>query len=264
MPRLAGTGAFLIVLIPASPALADGPPVAPAPPASPSSLTAEESSSDDDAARLYHEAEASYAQGDVQGALSRMQEAYTLSGRPELLFNMGELERELGHCALARKAYAAYLAQVSDGRRRDEAQRKEGDLRHDCPDEPATPEVPAAPKEERQSYWTSATIAGWATIGAGLVAAAGGSYFAVQASRDENQLEERIDAGDPFTQSDKQLEHDGERSASWARGLLAGGAVLVTTGVTLLVLQPGSAKPSTTVSIGLGAGTATAAWRGSF
>jgi tetratricopeptide (TPR) repeat protein len=230
----------------------------------PSSSTAAQSASNENAARLYHEAEAKYAEGNVPAALSRMQEAYALSGRPELLFNLGELERELGHCAVARKDYAAYLAQVPDGRRRGEAQRKGGELRRHCPDEPTKPEAPTAAKVAHSPYWTTATIAGWATIGAGLVAAAGGTYLAVQANRDEDQLEERMHAGDPYTQSDKQLEHDGERSAAWARGLFAGAAVLVTTGVTLLVLQPGSAKPRNTLAVGFNAGTATAVWRGSF
>ena len=264
MPRFAATGAFLVVLIPASLAGAEPPPTVPPPPALPSSSVAPESASNENAARLYRDAEALYAEGNVPGALSRMQEAYTLSGRPELLFNLGELERELGHCVRARKNYAAYLAQVPDGRKRDEAQRKEEELHRHCPDQPTKAEAPTAVTPAHTPYWTPATIAGWATIGAGLVAAAGGTYLAVQANRDEDQLEARMAAGDPFTQSDKQLEQDGERSAAWARGLFAGAAVLVTAGVTLLVLQPGSAKPTTTLAVGLDAGTAKAVWRGSF
>src|SRR5688572_5100567 len=53
------------------------------------------------AAELFREAEALYVIGDVAGALERMQSAYDVSGRPELLFNLGQLQRELGHCVEA-------------------------------------------------------------------------------------------------------------------------------------------------------------------
>jgi hypothetical protein len=73
-----------------------------------------------------------------------------------------------------------------------------------------------------------------------------------------------MSAGAPFTQSDKQLEHDGERSAAWSRGLFVGAGILVATGVTLLVLKPGSQQPTSSVAVGFDARSATAVWRGSF
>jgi hypothetical protein len=223
-----------------------------------------EPTADQEAARLFREAESRYAEGDVAGALLSMQEAYARSGRPELRFNLGELERELGHCAAARQHYAAYAARVPDGRKHPEAIRKESELRAHCPDSPALTPAPAEKKAmEPSPYWTPATMAGWVTIGAGAIAAASGTYFAVQASRDEQKLEDHY-ADRVFTQSDKQLEHDGERSAAWARGLFVGAGVLVAAGVTVLVVQPGSAKPNTTLAVSVDARTATAVWRGSF
>src|SRR3954470_11151746 len=98
MARLAVTGVLLTALSGALTAQAE-PPAAAAPPAQaepPAATAGTAESGDQAAARLYHEAEARYGEGDVPGALVRMQEAYAHSGRPELLFNLGELERELG------------------------------------------------------------------------------------------------------------------------------------------------------------------------
>jgi hypothetical protein len=263
MPRPLVSAAILAALLQALPARAEPPLAEPArvPVDADASPRPAEPNDNQDAARLYHEAEARYAEGDIPGALEQMKQAYARSGRPELLFNLGELRRELGHCVAARNDYAEYVARVPDGRKRAEASRKEAELRQHCPD---VAREPAVVPGTGQSYWTPATIAGWATIGAGVVVAASGTYLAVQASHDEQKLEDHLSAGAPFTESDKQLEHDGEHSAAWSRGLFVGAAVLVTTGVTLLVLQPGKTPPTTSVAVGFDARTATAVWRGSF
>jgi len=265
MARLALTGALLTTLCGSLTARAEPPPTVSLPGGTAVIGTASPAESDDQAAaRLFHEAEARYAEGDLPGALARMREAYARCGRPELLFNLGELERELGHCAAARDHYAEYVARVPDGRKRTGATRKASELRAHCPDAaPAPAPAPSAP-DASPSYWTPATVTGWASIGAGVVAAAGGTYFAVHASRKEGELESRVSAGNAFTQTDKQMEQDGERSAAWARGLFAGAAVLVGAGVTLLVIRPGSSAPATTVGVGVDAQGATAVWRGSF
>lgn len=267
MLRRVVTGAVVTAALHALPAQAEPPAAAPPPPGSGAAPPARpaEATGDQEAARLFHEAETRYADGDVPGALQSMQEAYSRSGRHELLFNLGELERELGHCLAARRAYVAYVDRVPDGRRRTEAARKETELREHCPDSAPPPVAPSnAAEEARPGYWTPANIAGWATIGAGVVAAATGTFFAVQASRDEQKLESRMNADAAFTQSDKQLEHDGERSAAWARGLFAGAGVLVAAGVTVLVLQPGSTKPANTLAVSLDTRSAAAVWSGSF
>ncbi|HEV8548673.1 MAG TPA: hypothetical protein VGQ57_06590 [Polyangiaceae bacterium] len=260
------------------------PPAEPAPAARPAETT-----SDQEAAELFHQAEARYGQGDVAGALELMQAAYARSGRPELLFNLGELRRELGDCATARNNYAEYLTRVPDGRRRDEASRSYRELDQRCPEtrEPAPPVqsssvVPVLPApvaavpmattpilhqttaEPRVPYWTPATIAGWASLGAGAVATVTATVFAVQASHDQKKLEAHFQTGVPFTQNDKELESDGERSAAVARGLYVGAGALVAAGVTLLVLRPGDAKPSGSLAVGFDARSATASWRGSF
>jgi hypothetical protein len=263
MLRRAASGVFIAALFLALPARADPPP-GPAPVAKPASTApdTQEPSSDEEAARLFQEAEARYAEGDVPGALESMKQAYASSGHHELLFNLGELERELGHCMAARRNYSEYVTRVPDGRKRADALRKEGELRPHCPTLPRA--EPATTASASSSYWTPATIAGWATIGAGVVSAAGGTYLAVRAQKDQHELEDRVNTDGAFTQSDEELMHHGERSAAWARGLFVGAGVLVAAGVTLLVLQPGSAKPATTLAVTLDTRTATAVWRGSF
>ena len=257
------SGALVSTVLQALPAHAE-PPAPPTDPEPTAAARTTEPTSAEEAERLFHDAEIRYAEGDLPAALRSMKEAYARSARHELLFNLGELERELGQCRAARHDYAEYVARVPGGRRHDEATRKESELRVQCPDSaPAlAPAQPARPPQP--GYWTPATIAGWATIGASVAMASGATYFAIQASQDERYLEDRMHPGNEFTHADKQIEHDGERSAAWARGFFVGASVLVATGITLLVVQPGSAKPASTVTMAFDAQGATAAWRGHF
>lgn len=64
------------------------------------------------AERAYADARAAYASGDLMRALDSLSLAYQLSGRPELLFNLGQTARELALCHTARAYYQRYLAAV--------------------------------------------------------------------------------------------------------------------------------------------------------
>jgi hypothetical protein len=234
------------------------------------SATSPPARGNDEAARLFHEAEAHYEAGDVAGALELMESSYAQSHRPELLFNVGQLRRELGQCTAARKAYTEYLARVPAGRRRDEARHLENSLRQQCPDAPPIA-PPAAPSTEaRRQYWTPMTIAGWSTIGTGAVAAVVATSFAIKANQDEATLEARMseaqgESGAGFTANDKRLENEGRRAANWASGLFVGSAGLVAVGVTLLLLDTHrGTKTTTALAVGFDTRAATAVWRGSF
>ena len=217
-----------------------------------------------EAAALFREAEARYVAGDVAGALEAMDRSYTLSGRAELLFNLGELRRELGRCADARRDYEAYLERVTAGARRESAREALDALRTECPDAadvtpPASPPAPVlapaiperasvvvppsanVPVAESDRSVRPLTVAGWSAIGAGVLAGIGATVFAVKAANDESRLESRIKElqrtpdGDGFYDADEELEADGKRSAMWARVLGIGAAGFAGVGVSLLV-----------------------------
>lgn len=222
-----------------------------------------------DAATLFRDAEARYVAGDVTGALESMQRAYDLSGRAELLYNLGELRRELGQCREARRDYEAYLERVAAGARRERAREVLDDLRAECPEaeravpppreptaaaprvetpapsfeltDPGTPSPPA-PLDSKPIR--PLTIAGWSAIGAGVLAGAFATYFAVDAANQERRLDRRIKSAQanpsnaPLSAADKAIEEDGRRAAMWGRVLGIGSAGLAAVGVSLLVFGP--------------------------
>jgi hypothetical protein len=230
------------------------------------------------AAELFRDAEARYGAGDVVGALQSMQRSYELSGRPELLFNLGQLQRELGDCPRALQDYQKYLSQAPQGTRRDEAERISAELESKCPEQPAAPAAapPAPPLAARETppagptpYWTPARIGGWSSVGAAIVLAAGATYSALRASNAEGRLEDRINAdqeqGTGFTSADKNVENEGQRAANWATALGVGAASLAVVGVSLIVFNPGHpAASNATISLGLSAGNAGATIHASF
>jgi len=227
------------------------------------------------AAELYREADALYASGDTARALDAMQRSFELSGYPELLFNIGQMQRELHDCPAALKSYEAYLARATHGTHRDEVGRSVETLRAQCP-EPSVPPpaatavavsptppapVPVAPDRPGDGYWTPLRIAGWSTLGAAAVTAAGALYATARAQTYEGRDEDRITndkaSGLGYQPSDKTIEEDGERAASWARALGITAAGLTAIGVSLIVISPEKQQPTkAAISMGVGPGRA--------
>jgi hypothetical protein len=219
-------------------------------------------------AALYRQAEARYVAGDVAGALVLMQQSYEASQRPELLFNLGQLHRDLGQCVEARKSYARYLDLAKSGTRRHEAESIERELASECPEGAASSPPPLATAPSKP-YFTPIRIAAWSTLGCAVGLAIGATYFAGRASGREDQLEERIRAADSsggsFTAADKQLEIEGLHAATLARGLGVGAIGLAAIGASLLVFNPENRETSTNgLSVRWSRDGATAEYRGAF
>jgi hypothetical protein len=216
-----------------------------------------------DPASLFRGAQARYEAGDTAGALVLMRRAYELSRRPELLFNLGELERELDECQPALRDYRAYLTEVTAGARREQAEQRVRELEAECP--PVTPVAPVvrvtptppapaptpapAPHPHvsiRPSppapYFTPLRIAGWSAVGASVITGTLATYFTVKAAGDESDLEASIRSASStgFSREDKALESDGRHSAQLARALGISAVGLATVGVTLLLLPSSS------------------------
>lgn len=86
--------------------------------ASTSEAQHEERLRDEEAHRLFEAARAARARGDNEAALSYFQRSYELSGRPELLFNIGLTADELHRTELAIESYEAFLDARPDGENR--------------------------------------------------------------------------------------------------------------------------------------------------
>jgi len=209
----------------------------------------------------YQRAQAEYANKNLKGALENMRESYRLCQRPELLYNLALLERELHECSLALADYTAYLQQVPQGRYREAAEQASAELSRECPAPPAAvpapsaapppaepPRVtnlePAPPPElitsPNTSYWTPAHVIGWSAVGAGVLAGVGALYFRVAAGSAHDQAQRNVDAAyagkEHFDQSlDLSLRDKQHRDVTMAEVLGVSGAALVAGGALVLI-----------------------------
>ncbi|MBK7585384.1 MAG: tetratricopeptide repeat protein [Myxococcales bacterium] len=173
-------------------------------------------SSDDARAReLYKKGDAAYAEGRYEDALTAFQEAYRLSQRSPLLFNIGNALERLGKLADAADALEKYLPhakpaekdviskRVENLRKRAEEQAKKkpkAPVVEDEPDEPepkkhrrkraaepedSEPEKPKAASPTRDQANPSAdsggSTLGYVLVGAGSVAIGTGAVFGLMA-----------------------------------------------------------------------------------
>src|SRR5512133_112330 len=164
------------------------------------------STSGDLVADLYSKAQNRYLEGDVEAALQFMEQCDELSRRPNLLYNLAQIYRELDRCEPALKNYQQYLKESPNGERREVAEHYVQELGKRCPPkekeatsgpsspvkslayspQPVAPASPVLPQTtatgpERARYWTPVRQAGWALSAIGAAAALGSVYFALQA-----------------------------------------------------------------------------------
>jgi tetratricopeptide (TPR) repeat protein len=158
----------------------------------PSSLAAQASepgepavvAADEEARVVFQRDREAYARGEYEPALAAFRQAYELSGRAELQFNIGQAADRLRHDREARDAFEAYLAALPDASNRVEVEARLRVLREEIARDDALRAQAASgattPHEtsvvEEWWFWT---IVGVAVVGAGV-----GIGFAV-GSRDE-------------------------------------------------------------------------------
>ena len=215
----------------------------------------------------YEQAHVKYARNDLKGALESMRESYRLCQRPELLYNLAMLERELHECSLAIADYTSYLQQVPQGRYREAAEKANAELAGECPVAVAAPPPSAAPqaaapllvtkvettptRESRTPaiappdppYWTPPRVIGWSAVTAGVLAGAGALYFTVAAlsARDDyqNSINAALHGTGPYDPSLQDKQHRDQRLADV---LAVSGGALVTGGALVLIFGSKNAE----------------------
>lgn len=211
-------------------------------------------SPEDDAAAWYERAETEWGNGDSRAARRSMQRAYELSGRPELLFNLGHLSRELGECEPALEFYRGYLDRVENAPRAAEARRAVQELQATCAPPPAPPPILPA-RVDDPGYWSTSRIAGWSALSLGATAAAGAVYFAISAARAERNLESLDDASSggavPWDESARDRQREGERAATLGRVFGVSAIALIVGGAFLVVADPRPSTAPPSVSVGV-------------
>lgn len=130
-----------------------------------------------EARALYLAGEVAYGDGRFASALARFREAYALSKRPQLLYNIALCEDRLGRNAEALDDYSRFLVETSDDAARPQVEARVRVLRARLADGSAgaieaAPLVAAtAPPSKRPVYkrgWFWGVIGGVAAVGVGL------------------------------------------------------------------------------------------------
>jgi len=232
---------------------------------------------DDEARGLFAAGEAAYRDGRFEDALRYFRQSFELSSRPQLLYNIGLAEANLGHDREALEAFQRYLQElpaadnrgVVEGRvtalqqrirEEDERQRRLTDAeaqaraqREQQAQQPSQGAAPAAASSEGPS------VLAWAlTIGGGALVVGGAVLLAIGLS-DVSTVEGAAD-GTPWVD----LESANDRAPVMTGvgiGLGIAGLAAASLGVVLLVSSGGSSS-STERSLSLGPGGLTL--RGSF
>jgi hypothetical protein len=232
------------------------------PNADPASPTPSAPSTPESAAEAaYQRALAAYATGDIKGAFEAMRDSYRLSQRPELLYNLAMLERELEECQASLEDYRRYLQRVPNGRYRDAAEQASRELERECPAADAAPAAgpakleptadlaamgktaPPTPAQPAPTYWTTPRVLAWSAIGAGVVAGSTALYFELAAKSARNDFATNITralAGQATFDPKLQDRQHHDETAAIVLGV-SGGA-LVTSGVLYLVFGPSTAQ----------------------
>ena len=214
------------------PAAAAQPPAPPAaePAAAPPATAAPPAAPDDTAARERARAHSErgrrhYELGEYGAAIAAYRAAYLTLPSPGVLFNLGQAFRMGGHCSAAVHAYRTFLQSDPSGPARELAGQQ------------LTGVVTCARDAERAAVRRDRRLrtGGLVTGGAGLALSAAALYFALDASRIEDDIEARARGGARWSEL-AELDARGERSAALATGLAIGGGVAVATGAVLYVL----------------------------
>lgn len=161
----------------------------------------------DEVRSLYEEAQRHYAQGEMDVARRLMEQCYELSHRPNVLYNLAQINRKLGNCGVSLWYYQQYLAASPNGERSDVAQSHIQELGSRCEPKPVikgAAMVPPAPQPRPASthtrqatatdsgqaeYFTPLRISGWTLAVGGALAGIGSIYFAMEAQHAKRDTE---------------------------------------------------------------------------
>jgi hypothetical protein len=105
---------------------------------------------DQRARQLFEQGRGAYEDGRYRDAWANFHEAYQLSGRPELLFNIGQTADRLGQDGDALRAFQMYLERLPNAENRRDVENRVRALRERVSNPPAPP--PAAAPESSQAH----------------------------------------------------------------------------------------------------------------
>jgi len=210
---------------------------------------------DSEARGLFLAGEAAFEGGRFEEALEHFERAYELSGRPELLYNIGTTAERLRIDVRAIEAYESYLEEIPEsslranveGRLRvlrEQVERRRREARQERVPQPREPEPvqPPPPAEGGSSGL------GWGLAAAGFGLLAGGALSLGLAAASRSAATD-VDEGTPWLEVADDAER-ADRRAGIGIGLLAVGAVLGTVGLVLVMRAGGDDDDEVALRVG--------------
>ena len=237
---------------------------------------------DDERARRHFEAGRSlYDAGAFDRAAREFEEAYQLSGRAELQYNIYVAYRDAGDARQAATALRRYLEEMESPPDRVNLEARLRALEEQVAaldaaeeaSEPPQPEDTAAPPDVTASpEAASADEAGpsplpWIVAGAGAAALVVATITGISALNAVGEIEDNCDGGTACPSDYDALEEDREDARTLVRVtdyLLLGGTVLLAAGLSWALFFSDEGRETAQVSAGCGADGCAATLKGSF
>lgn len=214
------------------------------------------SEADEEARTLFGLGDTAYQQGRYRAALEYFQQAYDLSHRPQLLFNIGQAADRLRDDARALAAFEAFLAEVPDSPQRSATEARVEILRNAVAARTAapvqaetTPEPEPAPEPapSRETQSEGSSVPGLVITSAGGALLVVGAIFVGLGAKDASTVEGARD-GSSFSSVEDEYDRSGTRIT--VGSILAGvGLAATTTGIILAVRGGRDDEPSVAVRV---------------
>ena len=216
---------------------------------------AQPSETDDDAAhRHFTIGQANYANGGFDTAAAEFEEAYRLSNRPALLYNVYVAHRDAGHRAEATAALRQYLELVPDAANAAALRARLEVMESELAAESAAPasESSAAPPPVAPSpRGTTPSPVGWIVGGVGVAALVASVVTGVLALQTQSSLNSACGPGHDTCPPDfNQTVDAGRAYAAATDGLWIGGGLALATGIVLLFVLTDDEAPPVSASCG--------------
>ena len=195
------------------------------------------------AEQLYQQGLRSYDLAEYPQAIAAWKQAYSLSKKPLLLFNIGQALRLSSDCTQALTFYDSYVREATEIQNEDELDSAVTECKAKLATHPpSSPPQPAAQPAETRATWLRPV--GLAVGAAGIAAVGAGVYFAVRSG----QLADENEGVTAWSGAAQQRQNNGKRDATLGWGLAAGGAALAIAGGVMFRLGGHPEEPRVTVT----------------
>jgi len=207
------------------------------------------------AQKHYRKALVHYDSREFDRAINEFEQAYAITGAPELLFNLGQAHRLRGDWQQALHCYRSYLERVPDASNRDDVQARIGEMQQKVAATRVVRERPVwvAQKDKEAHPGTTLKVAGIVTGASGLALIGAGVYYGLSARSSADQITQLSKSKGQWSPDEQAAYQSGQNAASRATLFYVVGGAAVAGGGVLYWLGTSEARVAPTPLPGGGA-----------